>query len=82
MKQKKKKKYVLSVDIIVDGKKVTIGLAGYDLVALQKYTAFCNGPEDLLKFMPNDDDFSVRNFLSKHLSLPLNKGNDPFSMRT
>ena len=82
MKQKKQKKYVLSVDIIVEGKKVTIGLAGYDLVALQKYTAFCNGPEDLLKFMPNDDDFSVRNFLSKHLSLPLNKGNDPFSIRT
>lgn len=82
MKQKKQKKYVLSVDIIVDGKKVTIGLAGYDLIALQKYTAFCNGPEDLLKFMPNDDDFSVRNFLSKHLSLSLNKANDPFSIRT
>lgn len=82
MKQKKQKKYVLSVDIIVDGKKVTIGLAGYDLIALQKYTAFCNGPEDLLKFMPNDDDFSVRNFLSKHLSLSFNKGNDPFSIRT
>lgn len=84
MKQNKKKvkKYVLMAELMINDKVVPVTLATYDLIALQKYTAFCNGPEDLLKFMPNDDDFSVRNFLSKHLDLPLSKSNDPFCIKT
>lgn len=75
----KKKKYVLMVDLMINGKRNRVSLATYDLIALQKYTAFCNGPHDLLKFMPNDKDFSVRNFLELHIN---KDDHDSFSIRT
>ncbi len=76
------KRYVLSVDLLIDGKVKTVCLASYDLIALEKYTSFCDGPKDLLKFMPNDTDFSVRNFLVSHIKQSENEGYDPFSIRT
>lgn len=78
----KQKKYVLSVDLVINGKDVTVPLATYDLIALQKYTAFCNNPEDLLKFMPNDENFSVKNFLGKYIKSFKEGSSDPFSIRT
>lgn len=78
----KKKKYILMVDLIINGKKSRVSLANYDLIALQKYTSFCNGPNDLLKFMPSDKEFSVRNFLLSHINQIKEDGYDPFSIRT
>lgn len=76
------KKYYLTVDLIIDQKPVTVSLANFDIMALQKYTSFCYGPKELLMCMPNDQDFSVRNFISSHLEKPISKENDPFSIRT
>ncbi len=76
------KRYFLTVDLEIDGKLTTVTLANYDLVALEKYTSFCSGPEDLLKYMPNDNSRSIRNYISKHIKKPINEDNDPFSIRT
>lgn len=75
----KKKKYVLMVDLMINGKRNRVSLATYDLIALQKYTAFCNDTDDLLKFMPSDKDFSARNFLECYIN---KNDHDPFSIRT
>lgn len=76
------KKYFLSVDLVIDGKPVTVSLAEFDLMALEKYTAFCNGPDDLLMYMPNDEPFFAKNYLSSHIKRPIAIDDDPFSIRT
>lgn len=76
------KKYFLSVDLVIDGKPVTVSLSEFDLMALEKYTAFCNGPDELLMYMPNDEPFFAKNYLTAHIKRPITIGDDPFSIRT
>ena len=76
------KKYFLSVDLVIDGKPVTVSLAEFDLMALEKYTSFCNNPDDLLMYMPNDEPFFVKNYLSTYIKRPITIDDDPFSIRT
>lgn len=77
-----KKKYVLTVELNVNGKKFLVPLATHDLITLEKYVSFCTDPNELLKFMPNDKTFSVRSYLTRYLDSKLNFDNDPFSIRT
>lgn len=76
------KKYFLSVDLVIDGKPVTVSLAEFDLMALEKYTAFCNVPDELLMYMPNDEPFFAKNYLTAHIKRPITIDDDPFSIRT
>ena len=77
-----KKKYVLTVNLNVNGKSFLVPLASYDLITLEKYVSYCNNPSELLKFMPNDKTFSVRSYLMRYLNPNLSFDNDPFSIRT
>lgn len=76
------KRYFLTVDLEIDGKLTTVTLANYDLVALEKYTSFCLGPGDLLKYMPNYGSFPIGNYISRYIRKPINEKNDPFSIKT
>lgn len=77
-----RKKYVLTVELNVNGKKFLVPLATHDLITLEKYVSFCTDPNELLKFMPNDKTFSVRSYLMRYLDAKLSFDNDPFSIRT
>lgn len=77
-----RKKYVLTVELNVNGKKFLVPLATHDLITLEKYVSFCTDPNELLKFMPNDKTFSVRSYLKRYLDAKLSFDNDPFSIRT
>lgn len=77
-----RKKYFLTADLIINGNKELVTLSNYDLIALEKYTAFCSGPEELLWFMPDNNNFSVKSYLSKYIKTPINLKEDPFSIRT
>ena len=77
-----KKKYVLTVNLNVNGKSFLVTLDNYDLISLEKYVSYCNNPSELLKFMPNDKTFSVRSYLMRYLNPNLSFDNDTFSIKT
>ena len=68
MPKKQEKRYCLCVELIIDGKKELVCLAKYDLITLQKYTSFCSDAEELLKFMPEDDLISTKDYILKKLN--------------
>lgn len=77
----KDKVYHLCVELTIDGQKQIITLAKGNLLALEKYTSFCNGPLELLRTMPDKETFSSKDFLDRYLT-DVNYNNDPFSIRT
>lgn len=80
MPKKQERRYCLCVELIIDGKKEIICLAKYDLITLQKYTSFCSGASELLKFMPEDDLISTKDYILENLKDSSMK-EDPFSIR-
>ena len=77
----KDKVYYLCVELNINGESKRVTIAKGNLLALEKYTLFCNGPLELLRTMPDKEEFSSKTFLEKYL-LELNDKNDPFSIRT
>lgn len=77
----KDKVYHLCVELTIDGKKQIVTIAKGNLLALEKYTSFCSGPVELLRTMPDREDFSSKDFLDRYL-LNLVHKEDPFSIRT
>lgn len=77
-----KKQYVLTVDMVFYDKTVSYPIVTSNLVALQKYISFCNGPSELIWTMPNEEAFSVRNYITEHLKVNFEDRKDPFNIKT
>ena len=75
------KTYDLCVELTIDGQKQLITLAKGNLLALEKYTSFCSNPLELLRTMPDKEEFSSKEFINRYVG-EVNEKSDPFSIRT
>lgn len=74
-------KYVLVVDLKIDGKVIRVPLSVGTLSGLLKYTAYCYNTDELIRFLPHDKDFSVRDYVETHLNKKTDESYNPFSIR-
>lgn len=74
-------KYVLAVDLKIKDEVKRVTLSSGTLEGLLKYTSYCVDEGELIKFLPHDDDFSVRTYIEKHLNKKNDSNYSPFSIR-
>lgn len=74
-------KYVLAVDLKIKDEVKRVSLSSGTLEGLLKYTSYCVDEGELIKFLPHDDDFSVRTYIEKHLNKKNDSNYSPFSIR-
>lgn len=74
-------KYVLAVDLKIKDEVKRVTLSSGTLEGLLKYTTYCVDEGELIKFLPHDDDFSVRTYIEKHLNKKNDSNYSPFSIR-